>query len=82
MAIANICLERTEYDLAIKYYLAALELDNTLEFVNLFIAVTYFKIGNVAKAKSYLQTALEDTETALTLFLELCPEAVNFDLLD
>jgi len=82
MAIGNICLERLEYDLAIKYYLAAAELDATLEFVDLFIAVSYYKNGNIDNAIVYLRKAVSESETAAGLFLELCPEAVNLNLLD
>ena len=82
MAIANICLERLEYDLASKYYLAAEELDSTLEFVDLFLAVSYFKNGEVAKATLYLRKAVGENETAAALFLELCPEAMNLNLMD
>jgi len=82
MAIANICLERNEFDLSAKYYLAAEELDDTLEFVRLFIAVSYYKSGNMDKAIVYLHKAVEENETAGDLFLELCPEAINLNLLD
>jgi len=82
MAIANICLERNEYELAVKYYLAAEKLDDTLEFVRLFIAVAYYKCGKIENAIVYLRKAVEESETAGTLFLELCPEAINLNLLD
>lgn len=82
MAIANIYLEKTEFSLAIKYYLAAEELDSTLEFVDLFIAVSYFKIGDIANAITYLRIAIAENETAAAIFLELCPEAINSNLLD
>jgi len=71
-----------EYDLSLKYYLAAEKLDDTLEFVKLFIAVSYYKKGNLDKAILYLQKALKVDETAAALFLELCPEADNLNLLD
>ena len=82
MAIANICLERTEFDLALKYYLAAELLDDTIEYVDLFIAVSYYKIGNLNKAIIYLRKAVTENQTAAVLFLELCPEAINLNLLD
>jgi tetratricopeptide (TPR) repeat protein len=82
MAIANICLEKAEYELALKYYLAAEQLDNSLEFVNLFIAVAYFKNGNQLEAIPYLRLAVIENETAAALFLELCPESIDSNLLD
>ncbi len=77
MAIANICLEKAEFELAIKYYFAARELDEYLEFVNLFIAVSWFKLGDLHKAGEYLQKAIEMDKDANILFMELCPEAEN-----
>lgn len=82
MAIANIYLEKTEFEMAIKFYLAAKGLDSSLEFVNLFIAVSFYKIGNIDKAISFLRTAVEENETAASLFLELCPEAIDTNFLD
>jgi len=81
MAIANICLEKGDFETAIEYYIAAQALDDTLEFVNLFIAVAKFKTGNIKDTISYLQKAVLENETAAALFLELCPEAVDSSLL-
>ncbi len=75
MAIANICMEKAEFELAIKYYIAARELDEYLEFVNLFIAVSWFKLGDLNSAAEFLQKAVEMDKEASILFLELCPEA-------
>ena len=82
MAIANIYLEKTEFELAIKFYLAAKGLDDNMEFINLFIAVSYYKVGNMPKAIAYLRVAILENETAAALFLELCPEATNANLLE
>jgi len=82
MAIANIYLEKTEFELAIKFYLAAKGLDENMEFINLFIAVSYYKVGNMPKAIAYLRVAILENETAAALFLELCPEATNANLLE
>lgn len=82
MAIANICLERMDYELAITYYLAAKEQDDTLEFIDLFISVSYYKTGKVNKAIVYLHKAIAVDESAAALFLELCPEAINLNLED
>jgi len=53
-----------------------------MEFVKLFIAVSYYKKGNLDKAIIYLQKAVKVDESAASLFLELCPEADNLNLLD
>lgn len=75
MAIANICLEKAEYKTAIQYYLSAKDLDSTLEFVDLFIAVAYYKLDNHRKAAEYFHYAMQEDESAAVLFMELCPEA-------
>lgn len=81
MAVANIQLEREEYDTAIKYYLAAQQLDEALEYIDLFIAVSHFKKGNITDAIPHLQKAVLENENAASLFLELCPDAVDTLLL-
>ena len=82
MAIANIYLEKGEYDDALFHYIQAITMDETLEYINMFIAVTYFKIGNVMDAIPYLKIALQESDQAASLFLELCPEAVETLFLD
>lgn len=77
MAIANIYLESAEYDLAIQFYTEAKLMDETLEYVDLFIGVAYFKKDEVLKSIPHLQKALKESENAAELFLELCPEAVD-----
>ena len=55
MAIANIFLEKGDYEQAIQYYLFAKSMDETLEYIALFIAVAKFKIGDKNEALTYLQ---------------------------
>ena len=75
MAIANICMEKAEFDLALKYYLAARELNEVAEYIDLFIAVSYYKLGDTDKALNYLQAAVQNDSNAAAMFIELCPEA-------
>jgi len=82
MAIANIYLEKGEYELALQYYIDAQQLDDKLEYVNLFIGVAYFKSDKVLEAIPYLQKAVKENDDAADLFLELCPEAIDTLLLD
>jgi len=82
MAIANICLDRKDYDLALKYFLAAEELDDTLEFIELFISVTYYKNGETDNALIALRKAILIDDSSVSLFLELCPEAESLNLYD
>jgi tetratricopeptide (TPR) repeat protein len=80
MAIANICMDRTDYDLALRYLLSAEELDDSLEFIQLFIAVAYYKTGKLDNALIALRKAITVDESAISLFLELCPEAEDLNL--
>ncbi|MEI6556612.1 MAG: tetratricopeptide repeat protein [Paludibacter sp.] len=75
MAIANICMEKAEFELALKYYLAARELNETTDYIDLFIAVSYCKLGNLNQATIYLKMAMQTDTNAAVMFAELCPEA-------
>ena len=75
MAIANICMEKAEFELALKYYLASREQVETTEFIDLFIAVSYCKLGNLTKAAQYLKQAMLIDGNTAGMFAELCPEA-------
>lgn len=77
MAIANIFLEKGEYQTAIQYYLTAQRQDENLEFIELFIAVAYYKTDKLIESASHLQKAILENETAASLFLDLCPEALD-----
>ncbi|MDO9154084.1 MAG: tetratricopeptide repeat protein [Paludibacter sp.] len=77
MAIANIYMDKDEHQTALMYYLAAYEMDNTLEYIDLFTAAAFFKIKNFTAAKVYLKKATDQNLDAPKLFLEICPEAVN-----
>jgi len=57
-------------------------MDDTLEFINMFIAVVYFKKENLFAAMPYLKLAILENEQAASLFLELCPEALETLFLD
>jgi tetratricopeptide (TPR) repeat protein len=78
MAIANICMEKAEFELAAKYYLAARDQDEYLEFVNLFISVCFYKLGDYLQSLEYYKIALEKDNDAAVLFVELCPDAEEF----
>ena len=77
MAVGNILLENGDFQNALKYYLAVEAQDSTLELLNLFIAVAYYKTDDVIQTLVYLRKAELDNENASVLFLELCPEATN-----
>ena len=71
MAVANICMDNNEFETALNYYLIAYEQDNALEFVELFIAIAFYKTLNFS-AKS---------ADAMKLFKEVCPDADVDDLI-
>lgn len=77
MAIANICLEKAEFTTAIQYYLTAKDFDKTLEYIDLFISVAYYKSGDKEKSEIFFKQAIAENENAASLFYELCPEASN-----
>lgn len=76
MAIGNIAMEKGEFDMAIRYYKEAVELDMDaeLENVDLFMAVAYYKTGQMDEAIIALEKAVAKNLDAKNLFLELCPE--------
>ncbi len=75
MAIANICMDKGEWKTALEYYLAAYDLDNTLEFIDLFIAVAFFKNDNISASRIYLKKASALSLDAERLFFEVCDDA-------
>lgn len=79
MAIANICMDKGEWKTALEYYLAAYDLDNTLEFIDLFIAVAFYQNDNISASKIYLNKAISQNLDARKLFFEVCPDAKTED---
>jgi len=77
MAIGNICMDRSEFNLAIEYYKQALTTDNEsdLQNIHVYMAVAYHKIGHMKASLNSLNKALDENLDALKLFYELCPEA-------
>lgn len=79
MAIANICMDKGEWKTALDYYLAAYDLDNTLEFIDLFIAVAFFKNDDIPASRIYLNQAIAQNLDAYRLFFEVCGDANEAD---
>ncbi|MBP6285169.1 MAG: hypothetical protein KA373_07100, partial [Paludibacteraceae bacterium] len=75
--IGNLYLEREEFSLALRYYLASFELDSTTENIQLLVAMAYYGLKDYTLSNSYLQDALSTNENALTLFLEIYPDALD-----
>lgn len=79
MAIANICMDNGEFETALQYYLAAYDLDITLEYIDLFIAVAFYKTHNITASKLYLNKAIAQNMDAVKLFFEICNDADESD---
>lgn len=77
MAIANICMDKGEFNLALEYYRQALALndDSDLQNIHLFIAVAYYKTGRREEAFFALDKAMEESLEAYKIFREICPES-------
>ena len=65
MAIANICMDKGEWKTALEYYLAAYNMDNTLEFIDLFLAISFYKNENMSASKIYLHKAMAQNLDAI-----------------
>jgi tetratricopeptide (TPR) repeat protein len=81
MAIANICMDKGEWKTALEYYLAAYNMDNTLEFIDLFLAISFYKNENMSASKIYLHKAMAQNLDAERLFFEVCPDADKLSFL-
>ncbi len=77
IAVGNLYLEKMEYTSALIYYNLAFEQNKELEHINLFLAIVHFKLNNIELALSYLQEAIDADENAVSIFLEICPEAID-----
>jgi len=75
MSVANICMDRGEYKIALEYYSHAFEMDQSLEYINLFMAVANFKLRKITESRKLLKIASQQNADALEIFFELCPEA-------
>lgn len=77
IAVGNLYLEKLDYLSALVYYNTAYEQNKELEHINLFLSIAHFKLEHVELALSFLQEAIDADENAVSIFLELCPEAAD-----
>jgi len=75
LALGNLYADSEHYQQALDCYLVALEQNNTLENLHLFLAITCFKLGDIDKTLSFLEEAIRRDANALTLFWDFCPDA-------
>lgn len=75
MAMANIYMDFADFQTALKYYELAYSFDSTGEFIELFIAVASYYVGNYDDVVKYLKLAVHRNLDAARMFLEMCPDA-------
>ena len=78
VALGNIYIDTALYQSALDCYLEAYNQDSSLENINLFLAIAYYKLSEFEKAIPLLNKALELNPEASTIFLDICPEAIEF----
>jgi tetratricopeptide (TPR) repeat protein len=79
MAIANICMEIAEYEIAMQYYYAALEINDAVsDNTHLLIAIAAYSTANEDIAAAELKKAMDENLDSTKLFLEIYPEAGHF----
>ena len=74
MAVASIYLEKGDFETALRYYMNAQQKDNSLEYIQLFISICYFKMEDEDAGLFHLRRAITQDNEARELFVELCPE--------
>ena len=75
MAMANIYMDFADFQTALKYYELAYSFGSTGEFIELFIAVASYYVGNYDDVVKYLKLAVHRNLDAARMFLEMCPDA-------
>ncbi|NLI72482.1 MAG: tetratricopeptide repeat protein [Bacteroidales bacterium] len=75
LEMGNIYMDFADFKTALKYYELAYSFDQTLEFIELFIAVTSYYTKDYDKSTTFLELAIHRNLDAKKLFLELCPGA-------
>ena len=66
-----------EHEEALTYYLKAFQIAPETENLSLFIAITYYKLGDTANAQQYYTIALFSNPDASTIFKDICPEVTS-----
>jgi tetratricopeptide (TPR) repeat protein len=77
MSIANICMDKGEFNVAMDYYKQAYQMDPGLDYIHLFMAVANFKLGEMKTSLDLYKIASQQNADAQDLFFELCPEATD-----
>lgn len=75
LAMANIYMDFADFQTALKYYELVYSFDTTREFIELFIAVASFYVGNYDDVAKFLEMAIHRNLDAAGMFIEMCPDA-------
>ncbi|MDR2825040.1 MAG: tetratricopeptide repeat protein [Prevotellaceae bacterium] len=78
MAMAGLMMEEDKFEHALELYRAAQQLNNSLELIDLFIAICYFYTDNNSMGVHCLRIAITKDPRTKELFVELCPELKCF----
>ncbi len=78
VSLGNLYFENLDFATALACYTKAYELDPDTENITLFLAIAHYKNGSEALALQFFRLAIECCENARSVFLEFCPEAVDF----
>jgi tetratricopeptide (TPR) repeat protein len=75
MSVGNLLMDEEKFEEALKFYFAAKNFEPELEFIDLFIGVACFYLGEIRRGKKHITAAIEkEGNDARKLFLEICPE--------
>lgn len=75
LEMGNIYMDFADFKAALKYYELAYSFDQTLELIELLIAVASYYTEDYGKAITFLELAVHRNLDATKLFFELCPGA-------
>ncbi len=78
VSLGNLYFENFDFNSALNCYEKAYALDSETENISLFLAIAHYKLGNEALSLEFFVMAMARYDNAKTVFLEFCPEAVDF----
>ena len=77
VAIAHIYMDMNNAEEALEYYRTAFLLDETIENIDVYMAAAHFQLKNYSFVRDFLSLAVLRDANVLSLFYEICPEALE-----
>ncbi len=71
VSLGNLSFDDKKFDKALEYYLLAYSFDNNYPSIELFLALSYSKTGNIELADAFLKKATVNDKNAESIFNEL-----------